>query len=264
MYARGGREGKDEANGRLHVLILGLGLVVGAVSLGDPGATVLVVLEAGSDDHHGKGTGQHAVDLASDLKGVLVSRKEGGESVGETSVDKVVESDEERSRADNSGTQDDDMAFHKEREYDTDNDKGDNEDGAASSVGDDSVRAPGEDEHGEVESSNGTDGSETEAPEAEEESTSKKSRHCCHSKVDPLSVGAISVCARFNISESNPSECAADIETGEEEGDFEEAVTKESKDEAGDKQDNGNNGSRDCDLFDSATFTADIGEGYFW
>lgn len=178
---------------------------------------MLVVLEASSEDHHGKGTGQHAVDLAGDhiavtAKGVLVSRKEGGESVGETSVDEVVESDEERSRADNGGAQDDDMAFHKEREYDTDNDKGDDEDGAASSVRDESVRAPGENEHGEVESSTGTDGSETEAPEAEEESTSKKSCHCCHSKVDPLSVGAISICTRASISKSNPSECAYSIE----------------------------------------------------
>lgn len=139
MYARGERGGSEETNGHLHVRVLGLGLVVRAVSLGDPGATVFVVLEAGSEDHHGKGTGQHAVDLASDhiavtAKGVLVSRKEGGESVGETSVDEVVESDEERSRADNGGTQDDDMAFHKEREHDTNNDKGDDEDGAASSV----------------------------------------------------------------------------------------------------------------------------------
>lgn len=106
------------------------------------------------------------------------------------------------------------MAFHKEREHNTDNYKGDDEDGAASSVRDDSVRAPGEDEHGEVESGNGTDGSETEAPEAEEKSTSKKSCHCCHSKVDPLSVGAISICARASISESNPSECAYSIEVG--------------------------------------------------
>lgn len=93
---------KDETSGRLHLRVLGLGLVVRAMSLGDPRATVLVVLEAGSENHHGKGTGQHAVDLASDLiavtaKGVLVSRKEGGESIGETSVNKVVESDEERS-----------------------------------------------------------------------------------------------------------------------------------------------------------------------
>lgn len=228
---------------------------------------MLVVLEASSEDHHGKGTGQHAVDLAGDhiavtAKGVLVSRKEGGESVGETSVDKVVESDEERSRADNGGAQDDDMAFHKEREYDTDNDKGDDEDGAASSVRDESVRAPGENEHGEVESSTGTDGSETEAPEAEEESTSKKSCHCCHSKVDPLSVGAISICTRASISKSNPSECAEDVETGDEEGDLEEAVTKESKDEAGGNQDNGNNGSRDSNLCDSADFTT--GDGHVW
>jgi hypothetical protein len=41
-----------------------------------------------------------------------------------------------------------------------------------------------------------------------------------------------------------------DIETGDEEGDFEEAVTKESKEEAGDHQDNGDNGSRDSDLCD--------------
>lgn len=130
-------------------------------------------------------------------------------------MDEVVESEEERSRADNGSTQDDDMAFHKECQHNTDNDKGNDEDGAASSVGDESVRAPGEDEHGEVESSNGTDGSETEAPEAEEESTTKKSCHCCHSNVDPLSVGAISICARANISESNPSECACSKEEGE-------------------------------------------------
>lgn len=45
-----------------------------------------------------------------------------------------------------------------------------------------------------------------------------------------------------------------DVETGEEEGDFEEAVTKESKDEAGGNQDNGNNGSRDSDLCDTYSY----------
>lgn len=63
-----------EPTGYLHMLVLGLGLIVRTVSLGDPGSTVLVVLEASSEDHHGKGTGQHTVDLASNLiEGRLVS-----------------------------------------------------------------------------------------------------------------------------------------------------------------------------------------------
>ena len=127
----------------LHVLVRGLGLVVRAVRLGDPGSTVLVVLEAGSKDHHTKGTCQHTVDLAINLisataKGVLVSGQEGSEGGREAGVDKVVESDKERSRTNNGRAQDDDMAFHKERQHNTGNHKGDDEDGAASSVGDQS------------------------------------------------------------------------------------------------------------------------------
>lgn len=64
------------------------------------------------------------------------------------------------------------MALDKEGEDDTDNDTGNDEDGAANSRGDNAILGPGEDEHGEVKSTNGTNGSESEAPEANEKCAS--------------------------------------------------------------------------------------------
>lgn len=158
----------------LDVLVRGRSLVVRAVSLGDERAAVLVVLEASTDHHHGQGTSQHAVHLARDLVAItkLLARQEGSESTREASVDKVVKTDKERARANNSGAQNDHMALDKEREDDTDDDADNDKDGAANSRRNDAVLGPGENEDGKVESTNGTDGSESEAPETNEECAS--------------------------------------------------------------------------------------------
>jgi len=67
--------------------------------LGHKRAAVLPVLEAGSNDHHGQGTSEHAIHLARDLvrECRVVAGQKGGERARESSVKKVVQTDKERS-----------------------------------------------------------------------------------------------------------------------------------------------------------------------
>ena len=247
------------------MLVRRLSLVMGTVSLGHPRSAVLVVLEAGSNHHHGQSTGEHSIDLGRDLITigaqqclVALARQERSECGREASVDKVVQTDKEGSRTDNRSADNDHMPFHKEREDDADDNASNNEDGTTSAVRDDTIRAPRENKDGQVKASNGADCCKSKAPEAQKETASQDSGRASNTEIDPLCVGAVSI-GWLSVPESDPSECAEDVETSEEERDLEELVAKERKQESSDHQHDGHNSSADSDLEEFTVFASGVG-----
>lgn len=168
-----------------------------------------VVLEARSDHHHAQRTGQHTINFARDLvptttnQGRVVAAQEGREGLREPSVDKVVETDKEGARANNRGAQDDHVALDKEGQHNTDDHKGDDKDGTANARGDDTGGGPGEDEHGEVEAGNTTDGGKAEVPETDGEGSTYEAGCAGHADVDPLGVRAVAT-GGLEVLESDP------------------------------------------------------------
>lgn len=192
----------------LHLLVRGLDLVgLWPVALGHKRVAMRVVLEARTDHHHAQGTRQHTVHLTGDLVStkqcLVVSTQESGEGLREPSHDKVVETHKEGARTNDRSAQDDHMALDKEGQHNTDDHEGDDKDSATSARRDDTGGGPGEDEHGEVETGNTTNGSKAEAPETEGEGTAYQTNSAGHTDVDPLSVRTIAT-RGLEVLESDP------------------------------------------------------------